>query len=45
MALEICIKHIGAPLTVITKLHRVSSSGTVKVFYLPMYFGSVDVNI
>ena len=34
MTLEICVKQIGAPLTVFTKLHYVSSSDTVKVFYL-----------
>ena len=34
VALEKCVKQIGAPLTVFTKLHHVSSSGMVKAFYL-----------
>ena len=31
------VKHIGAPFTVFTKPHHVSSSGTVKVFDIYMY--------
>ena len=34
MAMEKCVKQIGAAFTVFTKLHHVSSSNTVKVFYL-----------
>ena len=34
MPVEKCVKQIGAPFTVLTKLHHMSSSGTVKVFYL-----------
>ena len=34
MTLGKCVKQIGAHFTVFSKLNHVSSSGTVKVFYL-----------
>ena len=34
MSLEKCVKQTGTPFTVLTKLYHVTSSDTVKVFYL-----------
>ena len=36
MLLEKRVKQKGVPFTVLTKLHHMSSSGAVKVFYLEL---------
>ena len=42
MALEKCVKRIGAHFIVFTKLHHVSSRGRVEVFYL---YNAIFVNM